>query len=101
MIIIITDRQRQSSQQSVLLNSKCCFIFPPGPIKVIRVAALTALAACLCGISAPDVGEGSRDRNSALLLISDSGLVSGAPALSGCAGGNLKNNSEMYTLFRV
>ena len=98
MIIIITDRQRQSSQQSVLLNSKCCFIFPPGPIKVIRVAAL---AACLCGISAPDVGEGSLDSNSALLLISDSGLVSGAPALSGCAGGNLKNNSEMYTLFRV
>ena len=71
---MMIDRQRQS-EQSVLLNSKCCFIFPPGPIKVITVAA------CLCGISAPDVGEGSRDRNSALLLISDSGLVSGAPAL--------------------
>ena len=72
-----------ASEQSVLLNLKCCFIFPPGPIKVIRVAALAALTACLCGISAPDVGEGSLDSNSALLLISDFGL-------SGCAGGNFK-----------
>lgn len=54
-------------------------------------------AACVC-VGSPDVGEGSRDRNWALLLISD------CAGLSGCAGGNFKEyfgNVEMYTLFKV